>query len=239
FQEQLGKKDKDLPTGLISGLEQLRKKLELIPHNPFSKADALAFLQVKIKTAPLLLSLDVMSDIRNLGSFLWILIELVKCHVSLAAEAGCRILINMILLRVVSAMSTDKMDIKIIPEFPIAKTTFSGSRSLLPSRYTRYLLLDPTSALGNSETIDGPTTSNFFEAKRDNVRAIPQAVMAEVSHCAQHGCEQWMSFVYATNENGGGRVACSDEFSPGEQLEGRPLILGLLTYYGLDTSISE
>jgi len=41
--------------------------------------------------------------------------------------------------------------------------------------------------------------------------------------------EQWMFFVYATNENGGGRVACSDEFSLGEQLEGLPLILGLLT----------
>ena len=38
-----------------------------------------------------------------------------------------------------------------------------------------------------------------------------------------------MFFVYATNENGGGRVACSDEFSLGEHLEGLPLILGLLT----------
>jgi len=118
------------------------------------------------------------------------------------------------------------------------------------------------SALGNPEAIDGPTTSNFFEAKRDNVRAaIPQAVMAVASHCAQHGyaltliialsyrlsyssspfssipvlrgCttsgEQWIFFVYATNENGGGHVACSDEFSLGEQLEGLPLILGLLT----------
>ena len=51
-----------------------------------------------------------------------------------------------------------------------------------------YLLLDPTSALGNPEAIDGPMTSNFFEAKRDNVRAaIPQAVMAVASHCTQHG----------------------------------------------------
>jgi hypothetical protein len=38
-----------------------------------------------------------------------------------------------------------------------------------------------------------------------------------------------MFFVYAANDNGGGRVACSDEFSLGEQLEGLPLILGLLT----------
>jgi hypothetical protein len=55
-------------------------------------------------------------------------------------------LINMILLCVV-AMSTDKMDVNIIPEFLIAKTIFSGSHSFggvvdllltkLPSRYTR------------------------------------------------------------------------------------------------------
>jgi hypothetical protein len=114
----------------------------------------------------------------------------------------------------------------------------------------------------NPEAIDRPTTSNFFEAKRDNVRAaILQAVRAVVSHCAQHGyaltliiamsyrlsypstpsssipvlrgCttsgEQRMFFVYATNENEGSRVACSDEFSLGEQLEGLLLILGLLT----------
>ena len=40
-------------------------------------------------------------------------------------EAGCPIQINMILLRVVSTMSTDETDVNIIPEFPIAKTTFS------------------------------------------------------------------------------------------------------------------
>ena len=31
FQEQLDEEDEDLPTGLISGLQQLRKKLEVIP----------------------------------------------------------------------------------------------------------------------------------------------------------------------------------------------------------------
>jgi len=73
------------------------------------------------------------------------LIGLVRRHVSLVTEAGCRILINMILLRVVSAMSTDKTDVNIIPEFPIAKTTFPSNLSFggdllltkLPSRFTR------------------------------------------------------------------------------------------------------
>ena len=37
-------------------------------------------------------------------------------------------------------------------------------------------------------------------------------------------------FVYSVNDSGlGGRVACSDEFPLGQQLEGLPLILGLLT----------
>jgi len=31
FQEQLDEEDEDLPTGLNSGLEQLRKKLEVVP----------------------------------------------------------------------------------------------------------------------------------------------------------------------------------------------------------------
>ena len=62
-------------------------------------------------------------------------------------EACCRILINLILLRIVSAMSTDETDVNIIPEFPIAKTTFPNNLSFggvvdllltkLPSRFTR------------------------------------------------------------------------------------------------------
>ena len=177
------------------------------------------------------------------------LIGLVKRHVSLGVselsgfqlsvletshqtEAGCRILINVILLRVVSAMSTDETDVNIIPEFPITKTTFPSNLSFdgmvdllltkLPSRFTReitifsydlaishyfsgYLLLDPTSALGNPEAIDEPMTTSIFEAKRDNAgAAISQAVMAVASHCTQQGyahmrgCttsdEQWIFF---------------------------------------------
>ena len=47
-------------------------------------------------------------------------------------EAGCRILINIILLRLASTMQTDKSGVNIIPEFPIPKTVFetaSGSYS--------------------------------------------------------------------------------------------------------------
>ncbi|KAF9510541.1 hypothetical protein BS47DRAFT_1347861, partial [Hydnum rufescens UP504] len=105
------------------------------------------------------------------------LIEWVRRHVSVVTEAGCRILINLVLLRVVSAISTDEMGINIIPEFPIPKTTFSGSLSTggtvdllltkLSSRYSDYLL-DPTSALENPGVINGPITTKFFEAEQAN-----------------------------------------------------------------------
>ena len=57
----------------------------------------------------------------------------------------------MILLRVVSAMSTDEIDVNIIPEFPISKTTFPSNLSFggvvdllltkLPSRFTREITI--------------------------------------------------------------------------------------------------
>ncbi|KAF8316933.1 uncharacterized protein EI90DRAFT_3085923 [Cantharellus anzutake] len=55
------------------------------------------------------------------------LIELVRKHVSVVTEARCRVLINLILLRVASAMSTDQMDVNIIPEYPILGVPWFGS----------------------------------------------------------------------------------------------------------------
>lgn len=46
--------------------------------------------------------------------------------------------------------------------------------------------------------------------------------------CTTSG-EQWFILVYSVDDSGGGRVACSDEFSLGQQLEGLTFILGLLT----------
>jgi hypothetical protein len=61
-------------------------------------------------------------------------------------EAGCRVLINLLLLRVASAMSDANTDVNIIPEYPIAKTVLAENRSFggvvdflmakLPARYT-------------------------------------------------------------------------------------------------------
>lgn len=143
-------------------------------HVSFSKVDAITLIQIGIKTGPLFLVPGTRRLVEELGSaevdgkaltmeVLKQLISLVRRHVSVVVsecaqflsfyslplsqtEAGCRVLINLILLRVASSMSTNHMDVNIIPEFPIAKTIFPGNRSFggvvdflltkLPEKYT-------------------------------------------------------------------------------------------------------
>ena len=143
-------------------------------HVSFSEVDAITLLQVGIKTGPLFLVPETRLLAEGLGStevdgksftmeVLKQMISLVRCHVSVVVsecvqslsfyskplsqtEAGCRVLINLILLRVASTMSTNHMDVNIIPEFPIMKTVFPGNRSFdgvvdflltkLPEKYT-------------------------------------------------------------------------------------------------------
>ncbi|KAF7760588.1 hypothetical protein Agabi119p4_11264 [Agaricus bisporus var. burnettii] len=216
--------------------------------------------QANIKSGPLILIPEVKDLAEYQGSaevegkalsmeVLKQLIELVRRHVSVVTQAGSRVLINLILLRVASAMSTDQMDVNIIPEYPIFRALSPNHHSFdgvvdflltkLPGRYTPFLLGDPTIALSNPNAIKGPTSSTIFEAKRENVRvAIPRAVKATASYCKQHslqvlrGCvtsgEQWVFFVYRVAIDGGGVVSCSEEFNIGPRFEGLPLILGLL-----------
>jgi len=146
-------------------------------------------------------------------------------------------------------MSDGRTDVDIIPEYPIATTTFYDNRSFagvvdflvakLPACYTPFLLEDPANALENPAGIKGPVTSNIFEAKRDNVRAaMGQAVIAAASHCKQHGLsvmrgcitsgEQWLFFIYETTESGGLVSASTDEYSIGSNFENLALVLGLL-----------
>jgi len=260
FQDTLDPEDADLPTGIHDTLDQLRQKLELVNHISFSKVDPTILVQVNIKMGPLFLVQDQIPAAKEIGSadsddrvitmgVLKELIALTRKHVSVVTEAGCRVLINLILLRVASTMSDGQTDVNIIPEYPIATTTFSDNRSFggvvdflvakLPARYTSFLLGDPANALANPDGIKGPITSNIFEAKRDNVRAaIGQAVIAAASHCKQHGLsvmrgcitsgEQWLFFIYEATKNGGLVSVSTEEYSVGSNFESLALILGLL-----------
>jgi len=172
-------------------------------------------------------------------------------------EAGCRVLINLLLLRVASTMSDENTDVNIIPEYPIAKTVLAENRSFggvvdflmakLPARYTDHLLRNPVISLNNPDLT--PITTNIFETKRDRVdAAIPQVALAAASHCKQHslpvlrGCitsgEQWVFFIYEAKEFGG-LVSCSSEYSIGQQFQDLPLILGILRDWVDNTTNSQ
>jgi hypothetical protein len=271
FQDTLDPEDEELPTGIHDTLDQLRQKLELVKHTSFSKVDPTILVQVNIKIGPLFLVQDQIAAAKEIGSsdidgrvitldVLKELITLTRKHVSVVTEAGCRVLINLILLRVASIMSDGQTDVDIIPEYPIATTTFYDNRSFggvvdflvakLPARYTQFLLGDPANALANPAGIKGPVTSNIFEAKRNNVRAaMGQAVIAAASHCKQHGLsvmrgcitsgEQWLFFIYETTEEGGLVSASTDEYSIGSNFENLALILGLLQDWINNTTNTE
>jgi len=78
-------------------------------------------------------------------------------------EAGCRVLINLILLHVVSAMSDGQTDVDIILEYPIATTTFSENHSFagivdflvakLPARYTQAALIEARTSGSSSPSV--------------------------------------------------------------------------------------
>ncbi|KAG1784537.1 uncharacterized protein HD556DRAFT_1427447 [Suillus plorans] len=262
FRSNLDEGDQDLPDGLMDKLQELRDKLEDVKHTSFSRVDPTTLLSLKISSGPLFLDSDKRQEVETLGlaespGCLLIgttrdLINLVRGHVSTVTEAGCRILINILLLRVVSVMCAGATTVNIIPEFSLPRTTFnrdSGKCSFsgvvdflvtkLPTRYTNFLLSDPTTALGNPGYIEGPMTSNIFEAKRDNARfALPQAAIAAASYCQLQGLftvrgvvtsgEEWIFFVYERREDGTRLVRSSPEYSLGHNLEGLALILGLL-----------
>ncbi|KAG1856008.1 hypothetical protein DFJ58DRAFT_784968 [Suillus subalutaceus] len=190
FRSNLDEGGEDLPDGLIDKLRELRDKLENVKHTSFSEVDPITLASLKISSGPLFLISNKQQQIEDLGlaeipGCLLIdttrsLISLVRGHVATVTEAGCRILINILLLRVVSVCP----GVNIIPEFPIPKTTFnpeSGRCSFsgvvdflvakIPTQYTAYLLSNPSVALGCPGNIKEPITSNIFEAKRDNIWA--------------------------------------------------------------------
>ncbi|KAG1814743.1 uncharacterized protein BJ212DRAFT_1300526 [Suillus subaureus] len=68
------------------------------------------------------------------------------------------------------------------------KNFLSVEQSSTETLANEYPLGDPTTALTNPAYIEGPMTSNIFEAKLDNVRAaLPQVVIAVASYCQLQG----------------------------------------------------
>lgn len=234
FKNDLAEDDEE-EKSFIGALEHVMVKLQAVNHVPFSSVDATTFIKAKIKPGPLTLRLDKLDELEALGrqegtdpnrlsyAITKQFIELIRAHVSYATEAGCRILVNAILLHIVSNLSGRDIDVGIIPEFRMPATkfeeanlSFGGVVDYLiikcPKGMTEFILDEPTVAFANPDMVKA-ISSNIYEAKKDGVRAaVPQAAIAAASYCRSHklstfrGCvtsgESWVFFVY--NEIAGG-----------------------------------
>jgi hypothetical protein len=123
-------------------------------HVPFSSATSLTFAKARIKAGPLTIISNKIPELKSLGLKEGVgsnqltvnqtrdLISLIRAHVSFSVsihirvsllchayhyfqtEAGCRILVNIILLHVVSNISNVEVDVGIVPEFRMDSTRF-------------------------------------------------------------------------------------------------------------------
>ncbi|KAM6495938.1 hypothetical protein JOM56_008644, partial [Amanita muscaria] len=134
----LNENDEHLSPDLNRLHTTLESQEDIHTHTSFSEVDFTTLTEANIQSSLLILSEDKMDEIKALGkadvgstslSFdaTAQLIKLVRNHVSTVTEAGCRTLVNIILLHLASTMESNESRLNIVPEFPIPQTVFKTS----------------------------------------------------------------------------------------------------------------
>ncbi|KIJ15636.1 hypothetical protein PAXINDRAFT_169073 [Paxillus involutus ATCC 200175] len=260
----LGKGEDEYPRGkLLEMVQNLCNKFEgttgnqPTTHVTLSSADKHIVDVLKINQSLLAITDAKRQEIRDLGctdtpgcismEVTKHLVRLVRGHTSSDTEAGIRILVNTVLLRLASAMSLRDVGVVIIPEHPFVGIDVcrgSGNFSLngvvvvqTPTQFTSHFCHGTIKPSEPSATGRG-ARFNIIEVKvLDILSAIPQ-VAATAAACCQNqslaairGCittgEKWMFFVYEHRDNGG-EIRLSDTFELESDLHGLALVLGLL-----------
>ncbi|KAF8512689.1 hypothetical protein JB92DRAFT_2812485 [Gautieria morchelliformis] len=242
---------------IIDALGSIVNKLKEIEHGPSEDATILSLTKANINmdllrlkegeapklgdkaTAPGALTLEETK--KN--------IMCIRKYVSFETEAGCRILINALLIHAASNLSTSGVGAAIAPEFRTETPSESGGSAysgavdylmvLGEPWATELVLQSPEFAFAHKDVLKYVTCS-IYEAKPNNVlKALPQAVMAAVVQSQRFGfqtfrsCvttgEEWLFFVYSKDANGlGGSVSSLPSIRLKDDLSGLPLVLGLL-----------
>ncbi|KAH9978940.1 hypothetical protein BGW80DRAFT_706463 [Lactifluus volemus] len=151
---------------------------------------------------------------------------------SLMPEAGCRMLISIILLRVASAMHGIVQTMNILPEFPVEGTFQTDPDKYSFTGVVDYMLVrlprgESGPLLGypiNADILDllreVAVTGIVIRAEQDNMeQAIPRAALMVASYCKRQelsvirGCitsgEQWTFFVFKSPKASVRRVVCT------------------------------
>jgi hypothetical protein len=202
FKQDLSEEDED-EKSVIASLDHVATKLAQVHHVPFS-GTSLTFAKAKIKAGPLTFISNKIPEIQSLcrkesvdGSQLTVdqtknLISLIRAHVSFSTEAGCRILVNAILLHVVSNISSTEVDVSIIPEFRMAATRFEYAATSYggvvdflivkgPPASIEFLLGGPQLAFTDPDMVKH-LSSNIYEAKRDGKTSLTHIFVQRLCH---------------------------------------------------------
>ncbi|EIM87874.1 uncharacterized protein STEHIDRAFT_155237 [Stereum hirsutum FP-91666 SS1] len=242
--------DDEETTGMIRDLERMCTKLE---RKTSSNSTFIHLLEAQISPKGLEWKQDgqAPSRAREQGmleapnGFLTLestraLTSLILEHVSQSTEAGCRMLIDVILLHLAAAVSDENEAVSIVPEYAILKTVFNEKHSFggvvdylvtkLPSAFTRQILGQPVATL-NRPDLKHIGTSNVFEAK--NLVEIHDYTRGAIANG-----KTWLFFIYRKLQVGGTYAASPPvELSTGA--ENLLLILGLLRDWILNASRPE
>ncbi|KAG6808661.1 hypothetical protein H0H93_016648, partial [Arthromyces matolae] len=139
LESMLDPDDEHLPPELLPALQKLRAKLQIVPmHTSFSKADYFSLNTAGIHLDTLFLIDEMKHEIESFGKLdapstlltfdnTAELVNLIRRHVSFTTEAGCRLLIDIFLLRLASTMQSDTGEVMITPKYPLPKTLFEGA----------------------------------------------------------------------------------------------------------------
>jgi len=150
-------------------------------------------------------------------------------YVSLESEAGCRILINTLLIHVASNLETETSGVVIAPEFRINDTllgctehSFGGVVDYMliyGDRPVRDRIVKSKAFAFNDPGIYKLLKCNIYEAKPEDLftptTSLPQAAMATIIKAQQlqletfRGCvtsgKRWVFFIYNAEDPGNGQ----------------------------------
>jgi len=260
FQNEIDEEDED-GQEVVDALQRVVRKLKEVKHIALSDANILSLTNANIKVHSLKFISAKEEEVRKLGGKLGApdalsleetrrFIAYIRKYVSFETEAGCRVLINAILIHAVSNLSTSALGAAIAPEFRIPETSLESGASAyggavdylmaLGEPWAIDLLVQSPKLAFTDNDIHKSLSCNIYEAKPDNVlKALPQAVMAAVVQAQRfgfktfRGCittgEEWLFFVYNQNTSGsGGVVSWLSQIRLESDLRGLTLVLGLL-----------
>lgn len=171
-------------------------------HVPFSSATSLTFAKAKIKAGPLTVISNKIQELKFLGLKEGVgsnqltvnqtkdLISLIRAHVSFSVsihiriislyaylcfqtEAGCRILVSVVLLHVVSNISDVEVDVSIVPKFRMDSTRFEYAATSYEGVVDFLIVKGPPASISKCKITPGfrlhlliPSSSaqNFYSA---------------------------------------------------------------------------